>query len=898
MTTRRTMLDFPRNEAGLVDEFIGTAYDVVKGVYDNMDELEVLHDIVVELPTLAETVVEAAMVPARIELAQIIDTGETEINSIIATGQAAIDTSVGQASGFASAAQASAEEAAASALEAQKVNQSFPFTFNAAQSQYNVSTITGQPDTTTAGMTLWVEGAIEYAFTINTSKLFTINDPTLYPDGAQMRLIVNARWDDGANNLYELTASYQQMFGEFLDNSDFEQPVPYAGGLEITRSTQTLLYLGEMYRVAHEYLPLTTTSWAADESKLVVVGDKVLRQDLASTGSTPGSTLVTMKQAGDSAITRYIQDKLLEQAVSVLDFKTAGEGSNIRPALLRMIAALKLNLLKSRVLLIPYTAGEWTVDAQTLFDVSDFTLLVHGNVRLSSTVRQKTFLFSSSTDQAPVSSLKNISVLGNGAIINGNGSTMTFSYTHGDGSDNDSTVRFNYVDNLLVSNITAHNGPIDSMSTRQCRGRVQGCRFTGAKEDNGFSATTDWDSANWAYGNLDTYGLMVVEDCWAYGNQDFGMTAFNCSAVFFINCRSWNCRGGFSYEDSFTAPDLKLMDGGFFGCWAFNCQEQGFYITADCHGLDPFCKSWNIRGYVGDNSNGLFENGVVVSNVKKIFIGGSHKKCGRSGVALFNDTGYAMEVTVEGDIRDNDSHGIRGRGIGVLLVKPGTTIKGNGKVSVNASYGSGVNISNSGGAGYLQGLGLVKIGDCFIDDNGLSAVISDYVGLVDVQSNICRNNAASGSAVAIQVTNATTAKILDNQCPAISANQTFSVNIAASVTNGYEGGNSGSGSTGVVSNNSTAIRQSDRGEMYATATYDPVSIAAGSQVATTVAVVGATVGDFATANFSTDTTLLLDLAAVVSTDGNVTVYFRNRTASAVDLASGTLRILVTKRNGG
>ena len=872
----RSMTDFPRNEQGLVDNFIGSAYDTVKAVYVALPEIMELHQIAESIPQLGVDSVEAAMVPAREEIA-------TQI--ALATDQA-------------EAAQVSADEAAASALEAKKVNLSFPFTFHTAQSQYNVSTISGQEDTTTAGMTLWVEGAIDYDFTINTSKLFTLNSPSEYLEGTQMRLIVNARFDDAVSNFDQLTASYVQLFGEYLDNANYEQPVDYAAGLTLDRSTQTVLYLGEMYKVAHEYLPLVTTNWATDQSKLLAVGDQVLRQDLKSTGATPGSTIVTAKQAGADSVTRYVQDKLLEQAVSVLDFKTPADGSNIRPALLKMITALKLNLLKSRVLLIPYTVGEWQVDQQVLFDVSDFTLLVQGNVRLASSVRQKTFLFASSTAPAPATSLKNISVFGNGAVINGNADTMTFPYSHGDGSDNDSAVRFNYVDNLRVDNIKADNGPIDSMSTRQCRGKITGCRFTRSKEDNGFSATTDWDAANWAYGDLDTYGLMIVEDCWADSCEDFGMTAFNCSAVFFINCRAWNCRAGFSYEDSFASPDLKQMDGGFFGCWAFNCREQGFYITADCAGLDPFCKSWNIRGYIGDNTNGLFEHGVVVSNVKKLFIGGEHKKCGGCGIALFNDTGYPMEITVDADLRDNDWHGMRGRGVGTLVLKSGTVIKGNGKVLVRGVYGNGVNISNSGGAPYLQNAGLFKVAGCFIDDNGLSAVNSDYVGLVDVQSNICRNNAVSGSAVAIQVTNATTAKILDNQCPSVNANQTFSVNIASSVVNGFEGGNSGSGTTGVVSNNASAIRQSDRGEMYATATYDPASIAAGSQVATTVAVLGATVGDFVTANFSADPTLSLELAPVVSTDGNVTVYFRNKSASAIDLGSGTLRVLVTKRNGG
>lgn len=39
MANRRTILDYPRNEAGLVDEFIGTAYDAMYALYENLDAL-------------------------------------------------------------------------------------------------------------------------------------------------------------------------------------------------------------------------------------------------------------------------------------------------------------------------------------------------------------------------------------------------------------------------------------------------------------------------------------------------------------------------------------------------------------------------------------------------------------------------------------------------------------------------------------------------------------------------------------------------------------------------------------------------------------------------------------------------------------------------------------------
>lgn len=42
MVTRRTISDNTRNEPGLVDEYIGTSYDVVKTVYDNLDDIKLV----------------------------------------------------------------------------------------------------------------------------------------------------------------------------------------------------------------------------------------------------------------------------------------------------------------------------------------------------------------------------------------------------------------------------------------------------------------------------------------------------------------------------------------------------------------------------------------------------------------------------------------------------------------------------------------------------------------------------------------------------------------------------------------------------------------------------------------------------------------------------------------
>lgn len=632
---------------------------------------------------------------------------------------------------------------------------------------------------------------------------------------------------------------------------------------------------------------------AADAAQAEV---DAFKQLLVATGVTPGASVVTTIQGGDNAVSRFIQDKLLEQAISVDDFKLPAEGSNIKPALVRAIKAIKENKTKSRVLLIPFTVGEWTVDSQVLFDISDFTLLLHGNVRLTATTRQKAFLFSSDTINVPATALKNVSVFGNGAYINGNADLMTFTYAHGDGSDNDSAVRFSYIDNLRVYNVWADNGAIDSFSTMRCRNQIiDGCKFTRAKEDNGFSATTDW-GPTWEYGNFDTYSYGVVSNCTAEDNQDFGMTAYNASGVYFLNNRSQRNRAGYSYEDSYGSPDTKKYDGGFFGCWAWKCREQGFYIDADGITIDSKCKSWNIR-YIGSNPNGLFGNGVVIANVNTATVEGEHTANGHAGLAIFNGTSNLIRVHARGKFNDNDGPGIFGRGVSLLQVEPGTEVRNNGKVQVNAQYNYGVNISNSGGATYLQNTGLVKVDNAIIGGNGLGGIDINYVGVVDINNVMGIDNAQSGSGLGIRVQNAVTARVHNNHMESATGNQTFAVDIEGTVSNGYEGGNTGTGTTGLVVNNATVKRQSIRSQLYGSFTYDAPSIAAGSQVAPTFAVIGAEVGDFVQVSFSADIGLI-EVNYFVVTTGNVIVYLRNNTASAIDLPSMSVRVLVTKRNGG
>lgn len=81
---------------------------------------------------------------------------------------------------------------------------------------------------------------------------------------------------------------------------------------------------------------------------------------------------------------------------------------------------------------------------------------------------------------------------------------------------------------------------------------------------------------------------------------------------------------------------------------------------------------------------------------------------------------------------------------------------------------------------------------------------------------------------------------------------------------------------------------------YGSATWDPGSISDGAEAVTEVSVLNARLGDFCSASFSVD---VADLALVcaVTASGVVTVQLLNNTGGAIDLASGTVRVKIDRR---
>jgi len=77
-------------------------------------------------------------------------------------------------------------------------------------------------------------------------------------------------------------------------------------------------------------------------------------------------------------------------------------------------------------------------------------------------------------------------------------------------------------------------------------------------------------------------------------------------------------------------------------------------------------------------------------------------------------------------------------------------------------------------------------------------------------------------------------------------------------------------------------------------TWNPGSIADGDEEAKEVTVTGAALGDYAVASFSLDVADLT-LDAQVTAANTVTCVLANNTGGAIDLGSGTIRVLVFRK---
>lgn len=121
-------------------------------------------------------------------------------------------------------------------------------------------------------------------------------------------------------------------FNEFLESSGYETPIDYIVGLSITRTTQQVRYLGELYRPKDNVIPLVTGS-NFDPAKWISNGDNALRQELHTPN---GGGIVRVQQDDAESLPRDVLSESrdvvrIEQYVSFGDGRD--EGAKLQAAI-------------------------------------------------------------------------------------------------------------------------------------------------------------------------------------------------------------------------------------------------------------------------------------------------------------------------------------------------------------------------------------------------------------------------------------------------------------------------------------------------------------------------------------------------------------------------------------
>jgi hypothetical protein len=117
------------------------------------------------------------------------------------------------------------------------------------------------------------------------------------------------------------------QFNTFLANSGYETPVDYAPGISITRTTQIVRYLSELYRPKDSAIPFTTTTFAADSAKWIANGDNSLRQDVSSFSDVAkGAAMIGRAVVSVASIADLLLQTRRADLRYLVDSYTAGSG--------------------------------------------------------------------------------------------------------------------------------------------------------------------------------------------------------------------------------------------------------------------------------------------------------------------------------------------------------------------------------------------------------------------------------------------------------------------------------------------------------------------------------------------------------------------------------------------
>lgn len=382
-------------------------------------------------------------------------------------------------------------------------------------------------------------------------------------------------------------------------------------------------------------------------------------------------------------------------------------GSNGGPALNNLNTVLASSSI-NKVIIPAIPSGQFTTATQVLMSRSNITYEFFSDIVNTSTSYTTPLIFSHDLNAQPTAALTNVTLIGNGRKIDGNGAAILAAMGLGPGvlPPTFSPAMFNYIDNLKVHEVDFANGVYDSCNLRQCRNhKLTKCTFRDATQylANGLNITTNW--ATYVRGDYRTYSYGVVEDCIAYNNASMGMTYYHCSGGTFRRCVAHNngfnngsggSGSGFSYESPTGPFSIKYADGRFENCHSNNNGINGYYINTPGVVVDPNCTSMG-NGTLGlaNDVSGLQMCGVCVSGADEVFVYGSHRLNARHGVTFLGAVGLQAFWKCGGDYQDNAGSGINIQGIYRGGVEPGTQLIRNGRVLIGGQFLPSLSVSNS-----------------------------------------------------------------------------------------------------------------------------------------------------------------------------------------------------------
>ena len=492
-------------------------------------------------------------------------------------------------------------------------------------------------------------------------------------------------------------------------------------------------------------------------------------------------------------------------SIDVTQYGVPTNGADAYTAINVILSAVKTGGIKARRLVFPWTASGYKTSQEILIDFGPIWLHFEADLVGTFTTKQNVLKISGPSISSPI---RGILLTGNGrAKIDGNAPNIT-PYMHNPSDTEYGTVLFKWVKDFYVSGLWFDRGLVNSFRTFQCgNGLVEWVRASGAANDNGLSI--DSDPATYSPTNQETWANVRVRHAVAFGNNDYGITAFDATNVVFEHCHSYSngqmsdpngVGGGFSYEDSFSSPKGKSdYRGRFINCHAYANTGNGFFVTAD--GVEIDSESTAILNTYDDatkpDAPQQFGHGIAGIGARKFKTEARCESNAKAGVKLLGSSGHFVDADIGGKLNSNSQRGLDAQGVARLRVLPTIAVESNGMGSVanrEGIYVGNASLNNGGGTVYVDG-GEISL-------NGAAALKIEYANRAFVNGITGYNPGRfSPTAAGVQVANASLAIIsgvvIDGQ-----SSQQYVASISSTTTGGIFGC-SGRSIVGGVTNTAT-----------------------------------------------------------------------------------------------